>query len=786
MKRITLSTVLFACGLLATSTPLFAQNDSSKPAEPAKTTEAAKAPEAAPTADWFDGNISTYLLGRDDVASAKFQEYQIVPRGLSVPFFNLAGSQKGTDFAFRAKNVFQADQRYTGGLDTDYLGLSFDFNQIPHNMGYNGEAFFTETAPGVWSMSAMLRNSLANVVEATPTANRTYAFYNNILSGTMAAAGTQDLSGLRQRGQFTANLGDKLPFNLSFTYMRDEKTGYRGESGGDIIGAVTSAVDVLEPMDEVTQDFGLRWAVNRKQGNLYASFNHNVYNDRINQLVIDNPFRATDKLVTGTTTTSGGPAQALFSTLPDNQANRGAFGAQFKFKRQTRITADVALSQWTQNAQFLPFTLNTAIFTPSGVPANSTAALPQQSLNGKIDTTSFNVGFSSRPVQNVKVSLRFRSYDLTNKTTPISWLAGSTSGNPDRSWTAVTASADAPYGFATANMYDNSSKRFDAHVGYDIKDLTLEAGFRTAALTRTNREATTGDDNGYGLSAVYNTMDWLAFRAKYDYLHRTAHGETVYGFQADEAERKTDRVGLDVEITPSAKYGFTVAYYRLNNDYPNRPDRVQVSGGVPVAGAQPIPGTPSGLLNSKYDEYTVEFDLSPTARAEFNAYYTYEKSAQTNQWSTTTGAKLNNLLNYAGSDKGNTFGLTAAFQLVPQKWTASLMARHQKVNGLMDITANESGAFYASRATVIPPGTGGAADITNFDDTQLTTVVADLAHPVGKGWTFNVGYAYDKYTVADAFTDGTTIFPQSVLFYMKTNDGNYKANIAYTRMTYRF
>ena len=47
-------------------------------------------------------------------------------------------------------------------------------------------------------------------------------------------------------------------------------------------------------MDEVTQDFGLRWSVNRKVGNVYATFNRNVYNDRVNSLVIDNPFQAAD------------------------------------------------------------------------------------------------------------------------------------------------------------------------------------------------------------------------------------------------------------------------------------------------------------------------------------------------------------------------------------------------------------------------------------------------------------------------------------------------------------
>jgi hypothetical protein len=64
--------------------------------------------------------------------------------------------------------------------------------------------------------------------------------------------------------------------------------------------------------------------------------------------------------------------------------------------------------------------------------------------------------------------------------------------------------------------------------------------------------------------------------------------------------------------------------------------------------------------------------------------------------------------------------------------------------------------------------------------------VADLGYTFANAWTFTVGYAYDKYTFADAFSDGTTIFPQAVLFFLKANDGNYTANVAYTSLTYRF
>ena len=35
-------------------------------------------------------------------------------------------------------------------------------------------------------------------------------------------------------------------------------------------------------------------------------------------------------------------------------------------------------------------------------------------------------------------------------------------------------------------------------------------------------------------------------------------------------------------------------------------------------------------------------------------------------------------------------------------------------------------------------------------------------------------------------SDATTIFPQAVLFFLKANDGDDTANIAYTRLSYRF
>jgi len=768
MKRALRVTALLAMGILVASSFVAAQD------APASTS---------------GGQVTFGFLGRDNVSSSKFTEYREVPKGVSIPFATLFAWKGNTGFTLWADNVRQSDQRLSGVASLGWLGVSFDYNQTPHNMGNNARSIFNEITPGYWAMSASLRAAIGSKADTTlPTSARTYDFYNTLLAPTFAAAETFDISSLRQRGTVTFDIGKGLPFDLSMTYMRERKSGYRGQSSTDIVGAVGSVVDIPEPLSDLTQDFGFKAAYDFKgksfAANLHAGLNRNTYDNQAETLRVDNPFQPAD--VAYTATPLGGAATPRVINAPDNEATTGMFGFLLKFKKQTRLGGDFAMATWTQNSAFYPYTSNTTIKTTAGLDASSTASLQVPSLNGKINTNTVNVWFSSRPVQNLGIRARYRSYDLTNKT-PRFLITGDAASSPDRSWSTVSASTDAPYGHATANLYDNTTKRFDLSANYDIKALTVEASYFTNSLTRTSREAASGKDKGYGLAAVYHLTDLLGVRAFYTSAKRSANGETVYGFQEDEAQRDMTKTGVDIEISPSDKFDVTLAYFRRNVDYPDRPNRVQLTNGLPTAGVAAIPGTASGLLNTKYDTVSVDFGFHPTERFELDAFYSYEKDAKTNQWATLTGAALNNLLNYAGTDKGNTFGLNGVFQLVPQKWTLSMLASRQKIDGLMDITAREAGAFYTpGRTTLIPTGAGGAADITDWDDTTLTTVGLQLDHHVAKAWTVGVGYAYEKYDFADAYTAGTTMLPASVYIMMKPDFGPYEVNVCYAKLTYKF
>jgi hypothetical protein len=662
--------------------------------------------------------------------------------------------------------------------------MDFDYNRIPHNMGNDGKVIHTMQSEGVWVLPDSVQQQLGTTVNTTSTRNT--PFYDTLLNPLFAASGRVDVSASRKRGSAAFDVSKNLPFDLVFTYMRELKSGFREEGGGGIYSQVNTVMEVPGALNEVTQDLSVRANYNFDKGSVHASFARNLYDNRAETLTVDNPFIWFDTPYLGSASpTTGGGSRARWVNAPDNEASTGNIGFQLKFAKQTRVSGDLSMGWWTQNAAFYPYTINSAILTPTGARADQLSTLQRPSFDGKIDTTTINLVASSRPLENLGLRASFRSYDLTNKTNRFV-LTGGVSENPDRDWVVYSPSAENPYGTPTANVYDHKTTRFTASATYDFGDLTLEGLARFASLERTSRESPGGDDNGFALTAIYHFRDWVDFRGTWDQAKRTADGETLYGFHSDEAERETTSVSLQADFTLPKNFEVSLAYSLRDVKYPNRPDRIAVSNGAPSAGATPIPGTPSGLLDAKYDSFTVDLGYI-REKLSLGAYYTYEKDRTTNQWSTTSGVALNNQLNYKGSDKADTFGANAQIQLKPEVWTLSLTAMRQKVDGLMDITAREAGAFYTpGRTTLIAPGQGGAADILDWDDTSLTTVTAELNYHVASNWTLAAGYWYEKYDFKDAYQSGALQMPQSIIIALKSNDGPYDVNVAYAKVSYRF
>jgi hypothetical protein len=498
------------------------------------------------------------------------------------------------------------------------------------------------------------------------------------------------------------------------------------------------------PTDYLTQDFGLAASLNRKWGNIHGAFHYNWFQNDIPLMLVDNPLRATDQLYVNPI---GGPAQGHNVMPPDNSASTFSFGAMLKFGLQTRLLGDVAMGQWKQGDAFFPYTFNTTVLTADGAPANSTSSLPAKSLNGKINTTTMNFSLSSRPLEALYLNLRYRSYDFKNNTPPIispgyvSW---------DRSW-STSGNTSIPYGFKTG--------RFEAILGWNFgRTLSIEGAYRNVVDEKTFREAEKNVEKAFSFSVILHGWEWALVRATYENANREASGigPGVTDLYFDEAKRKTEKVGFNIELSPFDPLTVVVSYFNRKDTYQN----------------------PSwGYQAAKYTMLGGEINLD-TSRLEATVYYTLERNQDGHKGYQTISSLLEWYTAMA-DDKTDSFGGNVKLKIVPDKWDFSALYRYQKVNGFLNLEG--SAAIQATRA-----GNGGIQDIPDFDDTSLTTLKAQLSYAISSEFTFSLGAWSEKYSFDDSSVQAGLYFPAPGVFMLSPNYGSYNVTAFYTSLAYHW
>src|SRR5262249_6422025 len=144
---------------------------------------------------------------------------------------------------------------------------------------------------------------------------------------------------------------------------------------------------------------------------------------------VENPF-CPSGTVNNTCAFSGSASSplALMSLWPSNQANGASATAGVDLPFNTRYMGTVAYTNMRQNDQFLPFTVTPFSATGGvpagwagtpGIPTNSTAALPAQSLNGNINTLLVNNVITAQITPDLKFKANYRYYNYDNDTPEI-------------------------------------------------------------------------------------------------------------------------------------------------------------------------------------------------------------------------------------------------------------------------------------------------------------------------------------------------------------------------------
>jgi hypothetical protein len=716
------------------------------------------------------GEIDLGVSARsEDTNSSKFLEYRDLPNGFILPLFRLDGLKDGFRYNLFGSDARERDQRYRLGLEKGRVRFDGSYQFIPHNFGNGALSLENHAGGGLFAISDALQTFNQGVIKTTN--NTTFPFVNSLVQPSLAASAPFDLAFNRQIANGLVSLSPSPKVSLQIGYFNEQRRGYRGGIGTSF--GFSNAVETPEDTGYLTQDVGANAEVSGKWGVARAGLHYNWFRNSIPAQSFDNPFLATDSVGSSLLL---GPNHGLLSLPPDNDAVVGSAGTTLKLGKTTRLSADVSHSTWNQNqTSFIPYSSNSAITTP--VIATSTAALPAQALAGKINATSLSASFSAHPADKLRVSARYRLYDLSNDTARITFPGYVPF---DGSWNS-TARISVPYG--------KKNSRLDATVGYDLGAFNLEAGYKNEGISRDYRETEKTTENTFRLAGDVR-RGWFVLHGGYEFGSRDfsglaiegsefasfvtpespaniyaapssafCSGGTVCNLRFDQAPRQLDRAFAIVQLTPTDRWSLNLSSVYEKSDFQD---------------------TDLGLQFAKYSSVTAEADYTPSEKWNVYGFYTWESNSDLlharQSGSTLSQNPLDDWISNV-DDKINSIGAGGTVTLVPAKWSVSLFARWQDVDGNNDFSAPAGGAPDAARVDV-----GGVKDILNYDDTAITTVSAELKYRLRR-WGLSVGGWFERYRVDDSGTQGLSNYIPSQ-FFLNADNGSYRALWGYVRASY--
>jgi hypothetical protein len=755
-----------------------------------------------------------------DVNSSKFLEYRDIPQGAVVPFFRFQGKKGNFRWDLAGRDVTQKDQSFFWRVEKKDIRLVGDYVEIPHNFGFGGRSILNPTTPNSWQVGDTVQRAWQTALEGTGS-GRNIDYNCQPRVGYTPKPGCLSLLDLvtptlnaqppnvdlkLNRGR--TNLGlDLTPgggnLSVALAYFHEKRSGTRAANGTAF--GFGNVVETPEPLRYVTQDFGVDASYRGSWGVARAAVHFNDFKNRYDFVFFENPFRINDSndasayQAPGTASINGAVVGQM-ALPPDNQAISETVGATFKFGAQTRLTADVTLGQWKQDHDPLaPWTTNTSITMPDGASA-ATAPLFAQTLGGKIDTMAINAFFHTTVANAVGLNARYRRYDLNNKTPRYALSEGY--ARFDAVWEEIPR-ANVPYGY--------TSDVFDTFATYGRGVVGVELGYRYNRMARTFRESDNTTENTFR-GAVDLRTGWLVFRGigelgkrGYD-QYELARSEDASFLEAglpanqtvlrrpDQAKRDLVRLGGQLEISPNDKMGLFMSYSHTKFKYDQDP--VECLDVEEFAGqSQYCPGgeqAPLGMIDDKYDTVSVEANFRPTARVGLYAFYSYE-DGDILQNGRQSGATVDfnpvNVWTANITNKGNTVGAGVDFTIVPDKWTANLFARYQKIAGNNDVSLQPgfATAIYGTNPALQScTGSGtSACSIPAFDDTEITYIYGWLRYQLAKQWGVSLGAGWENYEIDDSQTD-TQLNYMPASFFLQANNRGYEGWVGYLNLTYSF
>ena len=572
---------------------------------------------------------------------------------------------------FKTERTLYRDQDYLASFGQyGKFKLQFRYDEIPHIYTDTARTLYTESTPGIWIYPALIRQSIQTYqATAPPPPGTSLPMLINTQVVPQSNFITPQILRRGGTGSFGYNVTSRWSVNASF--FRESQRGTRP------IGLIMNS----SPSASVTSGYGVELPEDINYFNnlvtVGTEYSHNswgiqgayigsFFQNSTPSMTWDNPFRFNNEQITN-------PLTGRRASYPDNHANYVSLAGAVDITKYLRFVGSITPGWQKQNQAFLPYTTNTAINTCGAAgnqPCDTTAVLPQTSLQGTKTTLAMNATLVTTAWKSIELKANFRDYDYINNTpilnlTPVQGDAA-----------APGADQNTPWAFIRKNL-ELSGDWFFA------KRSSVKFGYEAEWMNRTDRDVSHSLD-----SSLFGAVDWVPIKpllVRVSYRH-SDRNPTVYQddnaanpvtgaavacsnttdvtFTADqrcnrrfdEAARLLNRGDALIQYSPFDRLTASAFGGILQNNY-NR------SGGsnspVPLnfltgAGATTNPYYLYGVLKDISDNYggTLDFAISPevTWFAEYS-HERYYKRIISRYRTGTTGAQT--ILTCVGCDSPN-------------------------------------------------------------------------------------------------------------------------------------
>ncbi len=723
------------------------------------------------------------ITGEDWGSSSKYDEYREQDPGVfgSGSFLLENRTQpywlRGWGF-----DVGERDQRYEleGGRWGRYR-FDLEYSELPHVFSDDARSIYTESN-GLLDFPNALQQELQDLAASSAAQS---ARLGEILEFDPGSP-QRDLDFRLRTGRANFEVTPREELAFVAGYGIQDRKGTKpfalgfGSPGGTFVNFV-SPID--QQIHQATA--GLRWA--EETWNAELGYEGSFFEDAFHRLIVDNPLRATDDA-------SAGPSRGRLSTPPDNSAHtfRLAGAKRLPTEFPTRIAGSFAYGRRFQDDSFLCHTINTALLaTPqSCAGTGSVLDLPEDSLDGDVATFLANLVLTSRPIDALNLTARYRFYDFDNESRELELPAHVVND---------TSLVTEPR-FSVANEYRRQNASLEA--AYDVTErATLQAGYELEQWNRSDdREVTRLHEHRPSVALDLRLASWSQLRASYEFGVRRGNGydqdayfEESFDFASltptdlstmefpelrkfDEADRISNRVDLLAQLTPRDDLSFTLTGSLATADYDN---------------------TDFGLESDESYSAGGETAWQPLAWLGFSTWYTFEniRYEQESRFRTVVGGvpvddPVNNWSSLS-RDQVHNLGLDVNLVLVPDRLDATLRYALQHAVGQTNSTGVPG---------VAPAGTADGGNAVNWPALKdvLQNAHASLSYHVNEKLTVKGAYVFEKFDLTDFKIDdldpyepssnvnGSGVVSPSRDVFLGDRIEDYKAHIFALSLIYRF